>query len=283
MAYSQNYSYNDGSATDKKIKQMIPILVRWARESWDKPHYYGDMGKMVGANAQSIGHWLGLIYSHVLKPRFPLAPPLNALVCNKSTDLPSDGLDYVYPHYSKSSEIEKKALVASVNKEAHNYDWNPVLNKLGLLPLPSTNADHIDNILKKSKSYGGKGGGESMHHKGLKEYIHTHPEEIGISGKVTFADMEFELPSQDRIDVFFDTDDTSYTVEVKSHISDDADVIRGIYQAFKYKAILDAKYKYDGTAKSVISFLVLERPLPKEAVELSKTLSVTVFENFKIK
>ncbi|MCM1141666.1 MAG: hypothetical protein NC453_24105 [Muribaculum sp.] len=56
MAYSQNYSYNDGSATDKKIKQMITILVRWARESWDKPHYYGDMGKIGSPMGETLAY-----------------------------------------------------------------------------------------------------------------------------------------------------------------------------------------------------------------------------------
>lgn len=32
---NNHYKYNDGSFRDEKIKLIIPLLVKWAQESWD--------------------------------------------------------------------------------------------------------------------------------------------------------------------------------------------------------------------------------------------------------
>lgn len=238
-----NYSYNDGSATDNKIKLIIPILIKWARESWDSPHYYADIAKSIGSNLQSVGAWLGLIWSHVIHPRFPYAPSLNALVCNQITHLPSDGLDYVFPNYSKSSLKEQKEFVAKANLAAHEYDWNPVLRELGLKPLDVLPFKELCDY--NNRLFFGKGhskhlkGGENLFHKRLKEYIQEHPDKIGILEDITFSAIEHTVLSQDRIDVLIATKNTSYAIEVKSEISNDDDIIRGVFQAVKYKAVLE--------------------------------------------
>ena len=199
----KNYKYGDGSATDNRVKQIIPILIKWSRESWDKPHYYAEIANIIGSNPQSVGGWLGLIWSHVIHPRFPHAPSLNALVCNQDTDLPSDGLDYVFPDYSKKSVDEQKKLVDRENLSAHNYDWNPVLRELGLKPLdviPSQALTQYNARLTKKH----KKGGESYFHKNLKEYIQQNPDRIGVTG-VVWSAIEQTMLSQDRIDVLLRT------------------------------------------------------------------------------
>lgn len=280
-----NYKYNDGSATDNKIKLIIPILVKWARESWNSPHYYADVAKAIGSNPQSVGGWLGLIWSHVIHPRFPHAPALNALVSNKNSDLPSEGLDYVFPHYSKCSLEEQKALVAKENLAAHEYDWNPVLRELGLKALDVLSSDDLMKYtIRVFSKYSGKHGkgGESLHHKRLKEYIQDHPKRIGISDDITFCSAEFITLSQDRIDVLFKTNDTTYAVEVKSEISDDDDIVRGIFQAVKYQAVLEAQGKVNGDTNNIKSILVIGRNIPSMAHTMAKILDVSVIENFKI-
>lgn len=281
-----NYRYNDGSATDNKIKLIIPILIKWARESWDSPHYYADLAKSIGSNPQSVGAWLGLIWSHVIHPRFPYAPSLNALVCNQITHLPSDGLDYVFPNYSKSSWEEQKTFVAKANLAAHEYDWNPVLRELGLKPLdilPYTELRDYNNrmFLGKRHKKSDKGG-ESLFHKRLKEYIQEHPDKVGIIGEIKFSDIEHTVLSQDRIDVLIATKNTSYAIEVKSEISNDDDIVRGVFQAVKYKAVLEAQSKINGDTTDVKSILVLSRDLPELAAKMAKILDVTVLENFVI-
>lgn len=280
-----NYKYDDGSATDNKIKLIIPILIKWARESWDSPHYYADVAKAINSNPQSIGSWLGLIWSHVIHPRFPHAPSLNALVCNQSTGLPSDGLDYVFPYYSICTREEQKALVAKENLAAHEYDWNPVLRELGLKALdifPYEDFSDYTIRLLSLKNHNHRKGGESLYHKRLKEFIEDHPESVGITDPITFCAKEFIILSQDRIDILFETKDTAYAIEVKSEISDDDDIIRGIFQAVKYQAVLEAQHKVNGNTKDIKTILVIVRKMPEMAIKMAKVLDITVFENFTI-
>ncbi|MDE5829531.1 MAG: hypothetical protein K2H48_06035 [Duncaniella sp.] len=282
----QNYRYNDGSATDNKIKLIIPILIKWARESWNSPHYYSDIARAIGSNPQSVGAWLGLIWSHVIHPRFPYAPSLNALVCNQITHLPSDGLDYVFPKYSKSSWVEQKAFVAKANLAAHEYDWNPVLRELGLkqldvLPLTEL-IDYNNRVCFGKRLKKGEKGGESLFHKRLKQYIQDHPEKVGIIDEITFSNIEHTILSQDRIDILLATKDTTFAIEVKSEISNDDDIVRGVFQAVKYKAVLEAQCKINGNTNDVKSILVICRDLPELAGKMAKILDVTVIENFVI-
>lgn len=131
----KNYKYDDGSLHDEHVKKVIPILVQWAQESWDKPHYYSDVTKLTGIHWRLVGEILGTIWSHVIHPRFDDAPPLNFLVCAKNgygKDLPSGGVDYVSPDYSASTKAEQVNYVRSQNLRAHKYDWNPVLKALNL-------------------------------------------------------------------------------------------------------------------------------------------------------
>lgn len=142
----KNYKYNDGSLHDRHVKKIIPILVQWAQESWEEPHYYSDITKLTGIHWRLVGELLGTIWSHVIHPRFEDAPPLNFLVCaknGKGKNLPSGGVDYVNPEYSAASKAEQVNYVHENNLLAHNYDWAPVLIALGLNPI-SESAHHLN-------------------------------------------------------------------------------------------------------------------------------------------
>lgn len=112
---------------------------------------------------------------------------------------------------------------------------------------------------------------EGEKHKALKEYIYNHPEAIGIK-KVAYRYMEYTLLSGDRLDVFLKLKDgTQIAVEVKSEISDDADILRGIYQCVKYDAVSKAERcvhcaKVDNYP--VREILVLEGKIPAERLML---------------
>lgn len=275
-----NYLYNDNTATDRKIKQMIPILVQWARESWDELHYYGEMAELIHANPQSVGSWLGLIYNKVIKPRFPYAPALNALVCNRQTKLPGEGLDVVDPRYSTWDKEKQKKWVYNSNKAAHEYDWNPVLKELGLNPINVISERKLSQYIHGTKQFGR--GGEGVFHEKLKEYILRNPHSIGILDPILHSEVEFKLLSQDKIDVYFKTSNDIFALEVKSEISNDADIIRGIFQAVKYKSLLEAQNKISGDTRSIHSILVISRPLHEEGQRIAAILDVQIIENFKI-
>jgi hypothetical protein len=65
-------------------------------------------------------------------------------------------------------------------------------------------------------------------------------------------------------------------IEVKSVHSSDADIERGIFQCVKYKAVLEAEAKCDGTTPKIRTRLVSERQLSPECSRQAKRLEIEV-------
>ena len=127
------------------------------------------------------------------------------------------------------------------------------------------------------------GGGEGVEHKTLKELVHKDCHKIlravrGRRVKVTDRQMEYDLPSGDRVDVSArDQESVCWHIEVKSKISSAADLERGLYQCVKYKAVAEAKERVDRTKRSVESLLVIEDDLPSPTLrDLAEQLGVPV-------
>ena len=236
--------------------RMIPVLVRWAQATWDKPHYYSNLSEAIGHGTNQIGGVMGTIQDIIddLKKKYHKEiPTLNSLVRSKSTGLPSDGFDYVVKNYSKLSPDSKNGEVNKLNYKAHLYDWDWVLKALGLQPAIIVEEKEREQLMK--STYGS--GGEGEEHRKLKNYIATHPEVIGIE-KVIYCATEYELLSGDRLDVYFECKGNKhYAVEVKPNTSSDGDVLRGIFQCIKYQAVMDSMRvvdndNYENTVKLVV-------------------------------
>ncbi len=277
-----SYRYNDNSRTDELVKKMIPVLVRWAQASWDSPHYYSDLQKAIGATSPRLGHQLGCL-SDVMedvanKLDYPI-PTLNALVINKGDQLPSEGFDYVDKSYSALSLDGKRAYAKAKNKEAHDFDWTPVLNYLGLKPSTIITPTEVDSI-RKNISHSGKGGGEGVAHKQLKEKVASNPKSIGISEEAN-VETEHCLLSGDRLDVYFETPTTIYGIEVKSHISSEDDIIRGIFQCVKYQAVLEKEQIFSKKSKAIQTILVIENTLTQRCQQIVSDLGINVIENYQ--
>ena len=139
--------------------------------------------------------------------------------------------------------------------------------------------DNIEEQIRSGQSFGSGGEGDS--HKELKEYIFNNPHVIGIE-EYKEKEKEHILLSADRIDVWFKlSDGACVAVEVKSHISSEADVLRGIFQCVKYKAIMDAEDKAHQIEASNSSILVLGGALSEHNKYYSDMLGVTVIDNVK--
>lgn len=261
--------------------KMIPVLIRWAQSSWDKPHYYADLSAAVGHKTFKIGKTLGIvqdILNDLKKKTGKEIPTLNGLVANKSTGLPSDGFDYVISNYSKLSNDSKRGEVMKLNLLAHQYDWDWVLEALKLKPAKIFTSKEIS----KMKSSDTEKGGEGKEHKTIKEFIRLHPQSIGIK-KVISAKTEYILLSGDRLDVFFECKENKhFAVEVKPSSSPEDDVLRGIFQCIKYQAVMDAarvaEYgKYDNEV-----ILVLAGTMSEKNRQLANDLGINYIEGFKI-
>ena len=81
------------------------------------------------------------------------------------------------------------------------------------------------------------------------------------------------------MDVFFS--DINTAVEVKPSTSPEADILRGIYQCVKYKAILDAEAQHRGVYANNRAILALGGSLTEQTRLAAEILGVTVFENIK--
>ena len=257
--------------TYELARQMIPVLISWAQEG-KSPQYYSTLSKAIGHKTDQIGRQMGAIgwiFKNLSKESGRPIPLLNGFVMSKANKRPSDGLSEFVDGYNTWSEKKKIAEANKINEKAYSYkNWKWVLDALDLMPYNSQNEESIrKGIYKKDSS-------EGKLHKQLKEHILNHPEVLGIKD-VKKKDYEFVLLSGDRLDVYFlQQDGKQIAVEVKSRISDDADILRGIYQCVKYKAVLAAECHTKGEKADVDSILVVEKELSKENIKAANILNV---------
>lgn len=270
--------HNPSSKNAMWACKMIPVLIYWATVS-KSPHTYSELSKEVGHHTDQIGRVLGLIDDvfRALKkarPEFKDIPTLNCLVISKTSKLPSNGFNYVSHDYSSLTDEQKNDQMKRLNSEAYYYDkWNDVLNALELTPYNGSDNKVYETSLRKGAF--SKQGSEGAKHKALKNYIYNHPECIGIKN-VKYKEMEYILLSGDRLDVYFQLkDETQIAVEVKSSISDNADILRGVYQCVKYEAILNAEQSVKGVHCQVKSLLVLEGKMPTSIASDAVALHVS--------
>lgn len=253
------------------VSQIIPILVGWAKYGLTNKTY-GDLIHALGYTRYSgIGEQLGNVETVIRELRKRTGegvPTLNALVKTPKEDIPSDGFDFVYPNYNGLTLSEKQVFVAGVNEKALNYKkWDWVLDQLGLQPSKIITEQELEAI----SVHGG--GGEGKEHKSIKEYVYNHPESLGING-VTRKETEHPLPSGDRLDVYFETAESRYAIEVKPSTSPEDDIIRGIFQCVKYKAILEAMRKVDYGRYVISTLLVVAGSMSDRNKQLAEALEI---------
>jgi hypothetical protein len=267
-------------ATNKEwARKMIPVLIRWARSSWDKPHYYSNLSEAVGHHTNQIGGIMATIQDildNLSLQKQKTIPTLNGLTRNKKSGLPSDGFDYVIENYSNLSEDSKMGEVNKLNYMAHLYDWDWVLNELQLEP------DMIyvpDEIEKKRVLLKHGYGGEGAEHKALKNYVQQNPDKFGIK-RVLYSSTEKMLLSSDRLDVYFETQSNMHVaVEVKPQTAPEEDVMRGIFQCVKYKAVMDAERVADYGRYENEVILVIGGEMSLSNKQLASDLGIKYFDN----
>ena len=280
----KNYSYLidqecSGKKTPNIVRKTIPILVEWAKRKETK-HTYGDLIRLLGyqhGRCTRIGLPLGCIKSIFkrLEEEAGLEeiPTLNALVANTKSKLPSAGFSYVHPDYDKMEHNIKRIIVEKANNDAINYNkWDNILALLGLKPYFSQ-ADE-DKIRSGAFSFGGEG----KEHKEMKDFIAANPKLINtnISEK---GICEHILLSGDRLDVYFPKSRT--IIEVKPKSASDADILRGLFQCIKYKAILNAEAEVKGEIPNSKVILVIGGTLSISNRNVKECLNIEVIENFK--
>ena len=270
--------------TRENVKKAIPVIVGWAQRGLTNKTYE-DLAIEIGYRKafSSIGSVLGSVADVLCRFRKITGvdlPHINALVKSKTTKLPSDGFEYVFPTYKKMTKEEKRTFVSGLNTKACEFnDWHWVLYTLGLAPVSVDITESEESIRSGNFGYGGEG----IEHKRLKKYIYEHPESVNIKVP-SLRKMEYVLDSGDKIDVYFEHDDGSrISVEVKPSTSPDSDILRGLFQCVKYKTVMDAENKVHYRRCRNKAILVIEGKLSSKNKMVQRILGITVYENFRLK
>ena len=267
---------------DKKLYQtraraMLPILVRQTMAS--EKISYGNLGRELDLHPRVLRHSLDCIGKTLLElgERWQEdIPPIQGLVVNQSTGMPGDSVNFLYGQ--KIDPRQKEAIVEAILGKVFSYPkWYDVLEELGLSRVEPLNPD-----FEQSTDHRG-GTAESEAHKRLKDYIARHPRSVGLNKSLAPGETEYRLPSGDIPDVLFQNTRRRIAVEVKSHISDEADLRRGLFQCVKYRAILRACRSLEGGTYEADALLAVEGSLPKELIPVRNTLGIKVIENVRVK
>lgn len=263
-----------------RARKLLPILVHQAEAG--TTIYYSTLADEVGIpNPRNLNYVLGSIgttLENLSKAWKSKVPPIQCLLVNKNSGLPGEGIGWFLIKKEGFSSLSKKKQRDIVNAELNHifsYElWQKVLSALSLKPIKSVFSEKIN----KASSSGGQSGGESDEHKRLKEYVAKKPASVGLSAHTEDGETEFTISSGDSIDVYFQNKKDWVGVEVKSLISNEADLTRGLFQCVKYKAVMEAMQLSLGIQQNANSILALEGELPSELVPLKNILGIEVVE-----
>jgi hypothetical protein len=229
-----------------------------------------------------IGHVAGHLMDLLLQANGRL-PLINALVVDQKDGLPGRGItSYLvrrfgqkYSRYESMSQARKKEVIGRALQTVYAYpDWESLYKRVFRKPFRHPTHRTLGLNEKDGKSPDGRGG-ESPEHKYLKTYVRDHPKALKIGLINAIGENEWPLKSGDVVDVKFADAKQFVLVEVKSVISNDADLERGIYQCVKYRAVAGAQMDEAGACVQRRIILVTERKLPKELFKLAKRLDIT--------
>jgi len=253
----------------KKFQQRavraLPKLVRQAKA--EETIFYSDLAHELGMpNPRNLNKVLGAVADVIRKLRKTWKKPvpwLNFVVVNRHTGMPGKGVAGIVSNptaFRRGTRAYRRRVVRMILHEVFSYrDWDRLLAHLGLkpefLPPPPSPPPLPPDSL-------GHGAGEGEDHRRLKEFVARNPEIIGLKG-FPKGKIEHIFPSGDVIDILFTTNKRWVGVEVKGIKSDELDIRRGLYQAVKYTALMEACLKAEQKKLRIEVILILGAPLPK--------------------
>lgn len=263
--------------SQKRARVTLPILVRQAMAS--QRITYGNLGKKLGLHHRALRYPLGCIGDTLLElsERWQEdVPPIQGLVVNQETGMPGGSVNFLYGQ--KIDPRQKEVIVQEKLGKIFSYPkWLKVLDELGLSPVESPNPQFEQSVDHRGES------AESEAHKRLKDYIAHHPGAVRVKKSVAPGETEYKLPSGDIPDVLFQSTRCRIAVEVKSHISNEDDLKRGIFECVKYRAILRACRSLESGTYEADALLAIEGSLPEGLIAVKNTLGVKVIENVQVK
>jgi len=266
------------SQYQERARRALSILVRQAEAG--NSIFYSDLAKELRMpNPRNLNYVLGSIgrsMENLSKHWKRKVPPIQCLVLNKHTRLPGEGIGWFLvkkEDFGSLSPVRKRAIVDAELAHIYGYaHWRDVLRTLELSPVTQSYAGL-------NEAAAGRGGGESESHRMMKEFVAAHPAVVGLPLSTAKGTCEHPLPSGDRLDVSFSTKAGWVAVEVKSEISNDADIVRGLYQCVKYVAVMQAVEASENREIGAQALLAIAGRLPDRLIPLKNMLGVTVVEH----
>lgn len=258
-----------------RARAALPLLVRQAIAQ--EPIIYSHLAAELGMpNARNLNYVLGSIgttLQEVAAKTKKFIPPLTAIVVNQQTGLPGEGVSEFIGEqdFARLPRKEQRLLVDKLLSEIYIYKgWSELLSQLGLDVCPPQN----EALLEAAGAM--QAGGEGPLHKQCKQLIYSAPELLKLPKRTLQSEMESRLPSGDVVDVLFKYQSEWVAVEVKSRISTEADIVRGLYQCVKYRALIEAYQITIGLAPSGRVILALESEFPQTLLPIKNMLGITV-------
>lgn len=272
------YPFHGDKPYQRQARAALPLLVRQASAA--EPISYKNLATELGMpNPRNLGYVLGSVgntLKAVASEWGEPVPPIQCIVVTQADGLPGEGIGPFIggKDYKRLSKSQRRARVDQYLAEIYTYPWwNEVLKHLALKPVTSD----FTGLVMKAKT-AGRRGGESEEHKRLKAWVAANPHLIGLPRSLGKGATELALPSGDSLDVSFRKGRQWIAVEVKSKISPDGDLARGLFQCVKYQAVMEAELRSKGQQGEVRTILVSARGLCPELVGLKNLLGVEVCE-----
>lgn len=273
----------------KRARKALPLLVRQAHSK--QPITYSDLAAELGMpNPRNLNYVLDCIGNtlSVLAEQWgEEIPKIQALVVNKATGIPGCGfvglLQLKNKDVANSSSTQKNKMIRKEWANIFAYaNWEKILDELNLDHAPESLSSIMESVVQ-SVQHAGFGGGEGKAHRALKEYIAQHPELLQLDTDFSKVETEKALISGDFLDVSFWKIDSSNTitwvaVEIKSSISQQNDIVRGLFQCVKYKTIMDAFAMANEKKQNSRVILLLEGKFPNTLMQLQRKLDVEVVD-----
>lgn len=270
-----------GELYQQRALRALPILVR---QAWaGRQIYYGEIARELDmANPRNMNYVLGSVGTslQILSDKWKeRIPPLQVLAINVSADLPGEG----FAEFTTDPEAFKKAplyqrrrTIDALTAQVRAYPrWRDVLAELGA-QVPA--ARSLDELLPPAERIVLGGQGESEQHRQFKLFVAGHPELVKVTALTAPAAVEHCFPSSDAVDVLFTSRTTMVAVEVKSLLSGECDILRGLFQCVKYRALLDAVVAVEQHEVATRSVLALQGAFPESLRILATTLGIEVFD-----
>ena len=257
-------------------------------ETMDEPFVtYGETAEMLERELETskifslhIGGVAGKMMNEIMSVARD-APPINALVTSTS-GIPGVGFASYHDDLWRAErgrkwegmdKGQKLEVVKGVRKAVRDYKgWDRIFQEaFGDRPSKLERKRFTEQDGKPAETALPRGKGESEQHRRLKEWARDNPSKIGLPLGFE-GESESDLLSGDRIDVLFTRGEEFAVVEVKSCLSSDDDLRRGIYQCVKYRAVIKATRL--PVEVDVRAILLSERELPSELAARAKLLGV---------